>query len=136
MKYIKKEVVIDAIQFTENNYEECKEFLEGNYDNALNYPNIKTVHGTVKVDLNDYICKDVIGAFYPCNKEVFEKTHRAIPSNGESIKKKIVVESCMECPLIARCEEVKALKSSIRVNMMCAVGPNYGILKTCPLQNC
>lgn len=39
MKYrtIYKEV--EAVKFTGDNYRECKEFLNGNFDNTLNYPN-------------------------------------------------------------------------------------------------
>jgi len=38
----KKPIQFEAIQFTGNNFEECKVFLDGNYDNKLSYPNVKT----------------------------------------------------------------------------------------------
>lgn len=77
-KYRKKPVVIDAIQFMGDNYKECKKFLEGNYDNTLDYPNVKTLNGTVRVHLGEYLCKGVGGEFYPCAPVIFARTYEKI----------------------------------------------------------
>lgn len=77
-KYRKKPVVIEAIEFNEHNYKECREFLEGNYDNTLNYPNIKTLNGVVSVSKGEYLCKGVNGEFYPCKPDIFEKTYEEV----------------------------------------------------------
>lgn len=77
-KYRKKPVVIEALQFTLDNYKECEEFLEGNHDNTLNYPNIKTLEGTMRVSLHDYIIKGVQGEFYPCKPDIFKQTYEEV----------------------------------------------------------
>lgn len=78
MKYRKKPVVIEAVQFTSNNYEECERFLDGNYDNTLNYPNVRTLNGIVSVSIGDYLCKGIAGEFYPCKPDIFEATYDKI----------------------------------------------------------
>lgn len=79
MKYRKKPVVIEAIKFNGNNYKECEEFIgKGNYDNTLNYPNIKTLEGTMAVSVGDYIIKGVKGEFYPCKPDIFEMTYEPV----------------------------------------------------------
>lgn len=77
-KYRKKPVIIEAIVFDGNNYKECKDFLEGNYDNTLNYPNIKTLNGVVSVEVGELLCKGVNGEFYPCKPDIFEKTYEQV----------------------------------------------------------
>ena len=43
-KFKKRPVVIEALQFTGKNHEDCKKWIgEENYDNSLDYPNIKTL---------------------------------------------------------------------------------------------
>jgi hypothetical protein len=75
MKYKKKPIVIEAIQFNGNNFEECKKFIGNNFDNSLNYPNIKTLEGTMEVSVNDYIIKGIQGEFYPCKPDIFNATY-------------------------------------------------------------
>lgn len=78
MKYRKKPVVIEAIQFTGDNHKECKDFLEGNFDNTLSYPNIKTLNGVVSVEIGEFLCKGVKGEFYPCKSDIFEATYEKV----------------------------------------------------------
>lgn len=91
MKYRKKPVEIEAIQWNGNNYEECKNFLKGNYDNSLNYPNIKTLNGVVSVSVGEYLCKGVNGEFYPCNPDIFHKTYEPVFDTDADI------ETCESC---------------------------------------
>lgn len=77
-KYVKKPVVIEAMQFNGNNLVECKIFINDNYDNTLNYPNIKTLEGIMQVNTGDYIIKGVKGEFYPCKQEIFMMTHEEV----------------------------------------------------------
>lgn len=77
-KYIKKPIVIEAIQFTGKNFKECKDFLQGNFDNTLNYPNIKTLEGIMTVSIEDYIIKGVKGEFYSCKPDIFEMTYEEV----------------------------------------------------------
>jgi len=77
-KYRKKPVIIEALQFNGDNFAECEKFIGAkNYDNTLNYPNIKTLEGTMQVSVNDFIIKGVAGEFYPCRPDIFEATYDA-----------------------------------------------------------
>ena len=78
MKYRKKPVIIDAVLFDGNNFKECEEFLCGNFDNTLNYPNIRTLNGIVSIDVGEYICKGVKGEFYPCDPIIFGLTYEVV----------------------------------------------------------
>ena len=87
MKYKKKPVVVEAIQWT-GNTTEIKEFCGNNCsynvdDSAWNVGKgmpheelvIHTLEGEMKASRNDYIIKGVNGEFYPCKPDVFEKTY-------------------------------------------------------------
>lgn len=86
MKYRKKPVVIEAIQFIDNadRIMEIHEFLGGdtmriNYEDKYNpYIKIETLEGTMKASVGDYIIKGVNGEFYPCKPDTFEKTYEEV----------------------------------------------------------
>ena len=86
MKYRKKPVVIEAIQFTRHTWEDIKVFTN---DNATNYRcekmiggkaycDIQTLEGVIKATERDYIIKGVQGEFYPCKSEIFEQTYEKV----------------------------------------------------------
>jgi len=78
MKFRAKPVVKEAVQFNGENFKECKDFIGDNFDNTLNYPNIKTLEGVMRVDVGDWIIKGLSGEFYPCKPDVFEKTYEKV----------------------------------------------------------
>lgn len=86
MKYRKKPVVIEAIQFEDNSDRiiEIHEFMGGdtirvNYEDKDNpYLKIETLEGTMKASVGDYIIKGVNGEFYPCKPDIFEKTYERV----------------------------------------------------------
>lgn len=87
MKYIKKPVVIDAIQFNGQNFAECEKFIgKENYDNSLNYPNIKTLEGIMRVNVLDYVIKGVKGEFYPCKPDIFEITYESVAPERQHLE--------------------------------------------------
>lgn len=80
MRYRKKPVVIDAVQF------------EGGSDSAhrvdiftrrgcssIGIPphaiEIKTLEGTMVADMGDWIIRGVKGEYYPCKPDIFEATY-------------------------------------------------------------
>ena len=72
MKYRKKPVVIEAIQFTGWNWAECFQFMS---PEPLMFPqwmkeyesiDINTLEGKMKCSKGDYIIKGVNGEYYPC----------------------------------------------------------------------
>jgi hypothetical protein len=84
MKFRKKPVVIDAIQFDGNMPEICT-FIGGrNGERYVARPpdaiGIETLEGTMWASKGDWIIKGVHGEFYPCKPEIFEKTYEAVES--------------------------------------------------------
>ena len=76
MKFRKKPVVIDAIQWTGDNIEEIGEFLAGvHWATAGRNPVILTREGDMTVSPNDWIIKGVAGEFYPCKPDIFTATY-------------------------------------------------------------
>lgn len=80
MKYRKKPVVIEAIQYagTGESFEEIDEFMNGKLyvieDNAV----IVTLEGNMVVSVGDFVIKGVNGEFYPCKPDIFEKTYESV----------------------------------------------------------
>jgi hypothetical protein len=77
LKYRKKPVEIEAIQFTGENWEEIDQFLTVDYEK---YPigkliRIPTLEGTMACDRGDYIIKGIKSEFYPCKPDIFEATY-------------------------------------------------------------
>lgn len=79
-KYRKKPVVIEAIQFNGNNFDEICRFaglavrIVGREQNL----NINTLEGIMKASPGDYIIKGVKGEFYPCKPDIFEATYEKV----------------------------------------------------------
>lgn len=84
MKYKKKPVIIEAIQFEDTAERICElsEFMGGahvNYEDKNNpYVPIETLEGTMRASVGDYIVKGVNGEFYPCKPDIFEKTYEKV----------------------------------------------------------
>ena len=91
MKYRKKPVVIEAIQFIDNadRIIEIQEFMGGdtirvNYEDKNNpYLKIETLEGIMKAPVGDYIIKGVNGEFYPCKPDIFEKTYERVTDEAD-----------------------------------------------------
>ena len=80
--YKRKPTVVQAIQFTGNNFDELKEFcdiyvekdsifnsyIDGEDKIGFHY---LTKEGTVRVIAGDYLVKGVDGVSYPCNQKIF-----------------------------------------------------------------
>jgi hypothetical protein len=86
MKFRKKPVEIEAIQFTRLNWEEVKEFTN-NTAHSLAIERriggectciIPTLEGQHIANENDWIIKGVKGEFYPCKPDVFGLTYERI----------------------------------------------------------
>lgn len=76
MKYKKRPVVIEAIQYTGENPAEIKEFVGENCRiNKDGYIFIRTLEGSMEVSVGDFVIKGVNGEFYPCKPDIFGKTY-------------------------------------------------------------
>ncbi len=82
MKAIKKAIVVEYVIFDGENFKECGDFIgKNNFDNTLNYPNIKTKEGIMRVNVGDYIIKEPFDkerGFYPCKPDIFKLTYDKI----------------------------------------------------------
>lgn len=69
MKYVKKPIEIEAIQWTGENYVEISQFCDKCYfDSVLK---IITLEGTQEAKMGDFIIKGIKGEFYPCREDIF-----------------------------------------------------------------
>lgn len=85
MRYKKKPVVIDAIQWdgsedgainiaSQEDFEGMLDFKSGGFDGFY----IKTLEGLMQVSKDDYVIRGVKGEFYPCKPDIFELTYDKI----------------------------------------------------------
>ena len=77
MKFRKKPVVIDAVQWLGHNFIEIDSFITVEHET---YPSkgevyIPTLEGVMKADKGDWIIRGVNGEFYPCKPDIFDKTY-------------------------------------------------------------
>lgn len=82
MKYRKRPVVVEAVQFTGNNFDEVCEFMKVPLlpprSFGLDKLVIHTLEGRMEAQPNDYIIKGVKGEFYPCKPDIFEQTYERV----------------------------------------------------------
>jgi hypothetical protein len=96
MKYRKKPVVIEAVQWTGENQRAMFDFLTTSTNKNITLEEdtfridlvngscqvgnlmIKTLEGEMKASIGDYIIKGVKGEFYPCKPDIFEKTYEEV----------------------------------------------------------
>jgi hypothetical protein len=87
MKYKKKPVVIEAIQFKDDEPDtiiEIQEFMGGG-EIRVSYKNpehpvikIETLEGVMDAAVGDFIIRGVKGEYYPCKPDVFEQTYEPV----------------------------------------------------------
>jgi len=79
-KYRKKPVVIEAIQWKGNNFNEivynfvgiiCGERVDGKLD-------IKTLEGITTADINDYVIRGIVNEFYACKPDIFKASYELL----------------------------------------------------------
>jgi hypothetical protein len=81
MKYRKKPVIIDAVQWTGSMQPVID--LIGHDLPTFGPPRsgslrIATLEGDMECRLNDWIIKGINGEFYPCKPDIFEKTYEEV----------------------------------------------------------
>lgn len=77
MKYRKKPVIIEAVQWNGSNISEICKFTNRDVSHLLvcGQLYIETLEGTHHASVGDYIIKGVKGEFYPCKPDIFAKTY-------------------------------------------------------------
>ena len=83
--YIKKPVVINAMQWTGLNRQEICDFCDQAFFTFKDEPGpqmrdmyIHTLEGDMRAKCGDYIIKGVRGEFYPCDRAIFEETYEEV----------------------------------------------------------
>lgn len=90
-KYVKKPVIIEAVQWTGLNLNEVKEFVGDSLEYEIHdaawkagagkprvFMKIKTLEGDHIAIEGDYIIKGIKGEFYPCKPDIFEETYNLV----------------------------------------------------------
>ena len=90
MEYIKKPIVIEAVEWDGENHRAMFDFLTGTKDKSMdsfgknfyiahgNHEGglfIKTLEGEHIASIGDFIIKGISGEFYPCKPDIFAKTY-------------------------------------------------------------
>ena len=90
MKFRKKPVIIEAMQWTDNTKEilefcgnQCLYFVDdAAWQVQKGIPHesltIYTLEGSMKASRNDFIIKGVNGEFYPCKPDIVKKTYEKV----------------------------------------------------------
>ena len=90
MKFRKKPIVIEAIQWNGKNFDIVMNFMQEFHGSKLNYENaeelahktkeltIKTLEGVMIASKGDWIIKGVQGEFYPCKPDIFKKSYEKV----------------------------------------------------------
>jgi hypothetical protein len=79
-QYVKKPIVIEAVQLTDGpygNHHEVEEWCGGEIRNNFNelVIDIHTLEGTMVAEVGDWIIKGIQGEFYPCKPDIFAATY-------------------------------------------------------------
>lgn len=79
MKFRKKPVIIEAIQWDGTNLVEVKHFMKiANLNKCGESLHIHTLEGTMEASKNDYIIKGIKGEFYPCKPDIFISSYEEV----------------------------------------------------------
>ena len=86
-KFVKKPIVIEAIQYNGANITEIESFVGAKLpsvwlsveDTQLKIP---TLEGDMKVSKGDYVIKGIKGEFYPCKPDIFKSTYNVVEDNN------------------------------------------------------
>lgn len=99
MKFRKKPVVIEAVQWTGRNWQEVLDFCTvpdevcggvpaifitndvANVGGGRRPVLIETLEGTMRGEVGDWIIKGVAGEFYPCKPDIFKRTYEPVEVN-------------------------------------------------------
>ena len=86
-KFRKKPVEVEAVQITDSMFDAPHpnpEQIPGvTYDRRNRIALIKTLEGTMRADLGDWIIRGVKGELYPCKPDIFAATYEPVGSGDQ-----------------------------------------------------
>lgn len=86
-QYRKRPIVIRAVKWTGDNFDEIREFVKSQpltlYKNDFGFIRllIETLEGDMYAEVGDYVICGVHGEYYPCKPDIFTETYEEI-ENG------------------------------------------------------
>ena len=80
MRFVKKPISIEAIQWTGDNFNEVREFMSDSHVIVTMYNEliIPTLEGDMKAPKESWIIRGAMGEYYPCRRDVFEETYEPV----------------------------------------------------------
>lgn len=76
MKYRKKPVVIEALQYDGYHTGQLNDFCGDKIVEPVDAsPFIRTLEGNMTISKGDYVIRGVNGELYPCKPDIFKKTY-------------------------------------------------------------
>jgi hypothetical protein len=81
MRYRKRPVEVEAVQFVGTNIVEIAQFIadrDGQFIPTLGYIDIVTLEGTMTASPGDWVICGVAGELYPCKPDIFEATYEPV----------------------------------------------------------
>lgn len=90
MKYRKKPVEVEAVQWLGRNYDDMENFITAEFgykeqpDQKAAAVVIPTLEGIMEASPGDYIIKGIKGEFYPCKPDIFAKTYEPVIDESQA----------------------------------------------------
>ena len=86
-KFVKKPIVIEAIQYDGTNITEIESFVGAKLSTIMSSVEdtqlvIPTLEGDMKVSKGDYVIKGIKGEFYPCKLDIFKSIYNVVEDNN------------------------------------------------------
>ena len=85
MKYRKKPVVIEAVQWDGEDWVTIYNFVRASGAARIDLDgvmHIMTAEGEVTASAGDFIIRGIAGEYYPCKPDIFEKTYERVAAKG------------------------------------------------------
>ena len=80
-RYVKKPIVVEAVQYDGFNTGELNDFCGSSiFEPVGGSPFIRTLEGDMTISKGDWVIKGVNGEFYPIKSEIFFKTYDVVES--------------------------------------------------------
>lgn len=90
--YRKRPVIVEAIQWTGDNYAEIVDFLgDDHFGGAMQGPGFNeifviTLEGSIRASLNDWIIRGTKGEHYPCKPDIFAEVYEPADAEPEAMR--------------------------------------------------
>lgn len=78
MKYRKKPLIIEAVQYHGDLFSIKQMGCEVEQEFKEDAPVIKTLEGELSISPGDYVIKGIKGEFYPCKPDIFEASYEPV----------------------------------------------------------